>query len=188
MLDCLHRFDVQPGETYLIKGGVAHAIGAGCLLVEIQEPTDYTIRTERITPAGLTIAESMLHQGLGFEKMFDVFDYGGISKEEAYRSWCIPSATLEENEQYVRREVIGYRNTSCFCMERFEIYSSCTIPQSDRFSGLYILSGNGRLKADDGCHHIAAGDQYFIPATSREFTIEAGSKPITMFRCFGPVL
>ena len=29
MLDCLHRIEVKPGETYLIRGGVPHAIGAG---------------------------------------------------------------------------------------------------------------------------------------------------------------
>ncbi len=55
-LDCLHKFEVKAGVTYLMKGGVPHAIGAGCLLIEVREPTDYTIRTERTTPRGLSAA------------------------------------------------------------------------------------------------------------------------------------
>lgn len=58
MLACLHKIPVHRGEVILIRGGVPHAIGAGCFLTEIQEPTDYTIRVERTTPSGLRIADS----------------------------------------------------------------------------------------------------------------------------------
>ena len=34
MLNCLHKFAVKQGETYLIEGGIPHAIGAGCFLAE----------------------------------------------------------------------------------------------------------------------------------------------------------
>ncbi len=57
MLGMLHRIEVKPGDTFLIEGGMPHAIGAGCLLVEIQEPTDYTFRTEKVTPQGFAISE-----------------------------------------------------------------------------------------------------------------------------------
>ncbi len=187
MLGCLHKFEVQAGETYLIRGGVAHAIGAGCLLVEIQEPTDFTVRTERITPAGLKIAESMLHQGLGFEDMFDCFHYGGMTKEDAYSSFCIPAKTLAENLEYTRKEVIGYAETPCFRMERYDVSGKVTIPASDVFSGLYVLCGGGCMKCDGTETKLEAGQQYFVPATSKPFTICAEpSHPITLFRCFGP--
>ena len=80
MLDCLHRFEVKPGDTFLIEGGIPHAIGAGCFLVEIQEPTDYTVRTERVTPAGLRVADFMCHQGCyGYEGKDASF---GVGKNE----------------------------------------------------------------------------------------------------------
>ena len=79
MLDCLHEIEVAPGETWLIEGGVPHAIGAGCFLMEIQEPTDFTIRTERSTPSGFQIADSMCHQGIDFDNMFECFLYDGRS-------------------------------------------------------------------------------------------------------------
>jgi len=188
MLDALHKFPVRSGETYLICGGVPHAIGAGCLLVEIQEPTDYTVRTERTTPNGLKIVDFLSHQGLGFERMFDVFEYDGVSYEEAYSRWCIPPTVLEQEAGYTRQEVIGYGQTDCFRMERFDITGSCNFPAEDRFSGLYILRGEGVLTDTDGEHAVRGGDQFFIPASSRAFAITAGDKPITLFRCFGPEL
>jgi len=63
MLDCLHRIEVKTGDTFIIRGGVPHGIGAGCFLVEIQEPTDYTVRTERITPSGLAVADFYVSPG-----------------------------------------------------------------------------------------------------------------------------
>ena len=156
--------------------------------MEIQEPTDYTVRTERITPNGLKIADTQCHQGLGFEKMFDVFEYDELSYAEAYSKWCIPPVTLEENENYVRREVIGYQQTSCFRMERYDISGHCVFPESHRFTGLYILSGKGTLEDTEGCRNVSGGDQFFVPATSKAFTITAQGSPITLFRCFGPEL
>lgn len=187
MLSCLHRFDVQPGETYLIKGSVPHAIGAGCLLIEIQEPTDYTIRTERITPAGLQIADFMCHQGLGFDRMFDCFHYDGLTKEEAYASWCVPTKVLERTPEYVRSEIIGHSQTPCFRLERYDISGSCTIPAGNVFCGLYIFAGTGRMVSDAGTQDIRTGMQFFVPAASKNFSITADSNvPLTVFRCFGP--
>ena len=60
MLDSLERFDVKAGDTILIEGGMPHAIGAGCFLVEIQEPTDFTIRVERTTPSGFAVDDFLL--------------------------------------------------------------------------------------------------------------------------------
>lgn len=40
MLAGMQKYPVHPGDTILIEGGMPHAIGAGCFLVEIQEPTD----------------------------------------------------------------------------------------------------------------------------------------------------
>lgn len=188
MLGCLHRFDVQPGETYLIRGGVPHAIGAGCLLVEIQEPTDYTVRTERVTPAGLHIADFMLHQGLGFERMFDTFEYDGIEKDEAYNSWCIPPKTLEDNENCTLREIIGYGETPCFKLYRYDIRSACTVEPNGSFCGLYFLGGTGRLTAEGCAYDVRGGDQFFVPASAGRFTMESDGDTLTVFRCFGPQL
>jgi mannose-6-phosphate isomerase len=47
MLALMHRVPVRPGDSVLVPGGTPHAIGAGILLVEAQEPTDQSILLER---------------------------------------------------------------------------------------------------------------------------------------------
>lgn len=182
MLDCLHRVEVKPGETYLICGGVPHAIGAGCMLVEIQEPTDYTVRTERVTPSGLKIDDFMCHQGLGFEKMFDCFNYEGLSYQEVLKRWqIIPIEKL--TDEYVETEVVGYRDTQMFALKVIDIKDKYSIKSNGIFSGIYVLSGKGIM---DGVA-INQGDQFFLPANVSDFDIvNTGDMPIKVIRFFGP--
>ena len=87
LLSLMHRLPARPGDTFLVKAGVPHAIGAGCLLVEIQEPTDYTLRVERVTPQGYRMSDLQMHGGIGFDAMFECFDYEGVTEAEALRRW-----------------------------------------------------------------------------------------------------
>jgi mannose-6-phosphate isomerase len=43
MLGVTNRVPVAPGDSVLCPAGTPHAIGAGILLVELQEPTDWSI-------------------------------------------------------------------------------------------------------------------------------------------------
>jgi mannose-6-phosphate isomerase len=46
LLGALHRVDVSAGDAIFVPAGVAHAIGEGLLIVELQEPTDLSILLE----------------------------------------------------------------------------------------------------------------------------------------------
>ena len=87
LLDGLHRVPVKPGDFVFVDGGVPHAIGAGCFMIELQEPSDLMVVAERFTPSGREIPEAKLHGGLGFEKMFDVYSYESMSYEELCRRY-----------------------------------------------------------------------------------------------------
>ena len=49
MLGGLRRVPVSAGDALLVPGGTPHAIGAGILLVELQEPTDFSVLMEMDT-------------------------------------------------------------------------------------------------------------------------------------------
>jgi len=38
-----HKIQVKVGEAYFVGGGVPHALGEGCFVVEVQEPCDITL-------------------------------------------------------------------------------------------------------------------------------------------------
>lgn len=82
ILEMLHRVPVRAGDFVFVDGGVPHAIGGGCFMVELQEPSDLMVVAERVTPSGRTIPEAKLHGGVGFEAMFDVYEYAGRTYED----------------------------------------------------------------------------------------------------------
>lgn len=82
LITWLHRIPVKPGDFVFVDGGVPHAIGGGCFMIELQEPSDLMVVAERFTPSGREIPEAKLHGGLGFEGMFDVYAYEGLTFDE----------------------------------------------------------------------------------------------------------
>lgn len=172
MLEWMHCIEVHKGDTVLIQGGVPHAIGAGCFLAEIQEPTDYTVRIERITPSGLKVADTMCHQGLGFQKMFDCFHYEGVTQDEAVKRWFIRPAMLREQEGGSVISVLGYDATAFFSMEKIEARAGMDMEKESVFSGIYILEGQGTLSMNGKRRKTKCGEQYFIPANAGEWHVE----------------
>jgi mannose-6-phosphate isomerase len=57
----LHRIAVEPGDAIFIPSGRVHAIGAGCLIMEIQQNSDTTYRVFDFNRPGLDGAPRELH-------------------------------------------------------------------------------------------------------------------------------
>ena len=61
MLAALRPIEVKPGDAILVPAGTLHAIGAGILLLELQEPTDLSVLVEHEGFA----SDGSEHLGLG---------------------------------------------------------------------------------------------------------------------------
>jgi mannose-6-phosphate isomerase len=181
MLSCLHRIPVKKGDTYIVHGGIPHAIGAGCFLVEIQEPTDYTIRTERVTPGGLAVADVACHQGIGFERMFECFTYGGASLAETLARYKIEPRMREENG-FTVTDIIYPDVTDMFALESISVEKTAHLSDGT-FYGLYVMSGEGIMNGVA----IKACDHFLVPASCQEVTVTStGEQPLTLLRFYGP--
>jgi mannose-6-phosphate isomerase len=64
LLHSLNRISVSAGDVVYVPAGVPHAIGAGVLLAELQEPTDFSIVCEW---RGFPIRPEDSHLGLGWD-------------------------------------------------------------------------------------------------------------------------
>ena len=186
MLDCLHRIEVQPGETWLICGGVPHAIGPGCFLAEIQEPTDLTLRVERADPQGRPLPDESCHQGIGFERMLDCFDYAGRTLEETRAAWRIPPRRIEDGPGYERTCLLGYDSTPYFQLEKWTVQGSMPCKPRNQYEGFYALAGEGALRLPEGDMPLRPGDQFFVPAGSELFELTAGAEALTLLAYTGP--
>ena len=187
MQDCLHRVIPQPGETWLIRGGMPHAIGPGCTLVEIQEPTDYTLRSERTQADGTPIPDALVHQGLGEQALLECFHYDGMTPEELRESCCIAPHTARLAGGSRWQLLVGPEDTPCFAMERLEILSPVRLSGAGRFSILTVLEGAGTLFWALGAMPLERGAQIFLPAGMEYFTLDASEQtPLVAVRCHPP--
>lgn len=64
LLESLNRISVRPGDVVYVPAGVPHALGAGVLIAELQEPTDFSFLCEwRDFP----VRPEDSHLGLGWD-------------------------------------------------------------------------------------------------------------------------
>ena len=134
LLDMLHRIPVKAGDFVFVDGGVPHAIGGGCFMVELQEPSDLMVVAERFTPSGRRIPDAKMHGGVGWEKMFDVYEYDGRTFEETCAKYVSrPAASTCES-------ICGPSLTDKFSMWRIAGGGSVEIPRS---AGVAVVTGPG---------------------------------------------
>jgi mannose-6-phosphate isomerase len=74
MLGALHELPVAAGDTLFVPAGTPHAIGAGILIVELQEPTDLSVTLEW---TGFELGEDDGHLGLGWTRVLEALDRSG---------------------------------------------------------------------------------------------------------------
>lgn len=189
MIDSMHKFNINPGQVFLIEAGIPHAIGSGCFLIEIQEPTDYTVRVERTTPAGLELSDFLLHQGLGFDRMFECFNYEGYSYESVKERWCKEPSEPGKTVDGAEIELISYNDTPCFRMTSIEAESKTVMENSKTFSNLVVIIGKGTLKWDDGEIDVAQGDELFLPVGVKNLVCSNATPgcKLLLVRCYPPV-
>lgn len=181
MLRCLHKFPVKKGDTVLVRGGMPHAIGAGCFLLEIQEPTDYTLRVERVTVGGDTLSDRQMHYGIGFQNMLQCFDYTPRTREEA-RNYCFLKPRAQKLTGGSVMTLADYEDTPCFQLKKVNAESATL--KFDSFVTLISLSDGGLLKYSGEEIPLFRADKLFVPAEIGEIHLENAACLI----CYPPKL
>ncbi|NLM75639.1 MAG: mannose-6-phosphate isomerase [Clostridiaceae bacterium] len=173
MLNCLHRFSVKAGDIFLIESGMPHAIGAGCFVLEVQEPTDYTFRVERTSHDGRKLPDTFCHQGIGFERMLEAFRYETYSRDDMLRQFYLKTDVIEYQEGGTKSSIIPDRYSDFFTMEELNITHKFFMKKSDEFIIAVVLSGQGRIEWHGGEMRIKQSNELFIPAGLKEFIWES---------------
>src|SRR4029453_6985103 len=71
MLAAMHELTVEPGDAIWVPAGTAHAIGEGILMVELQEPTDFSVLLEW---DGFELSPHDGHLNLGWDRALQALD------------------------------------------------------------------------------------------------------------------
>lgn len=187
MLNCLHKIEVHPGDAYMIYGGVPHAIGSGCFLMEVQEPTDYTMRVEKVTPAGLKISDELIHQGVGEQNMLDCFHYDGCSYEEALRRWKVTPHAVDSSETHTLKSIFNETHTDCFGLSELELSTNAehTLKANGSFFVAVIYYGEGTIICGGKEYSFSQGDEIFFSAAIEEVNFKSNIETKILL-CYPP--
>jgi mannose-6-phosphate isomerase len=111
MLAALHELPVGAGDALFVPAGTPHAIGAGILLVELQEPTDLSVTLEW---TGFEIGEDDGHLGLGWPRVLEALDRSGWDERRLAALRATPGARdllPPDAEPYFRAERVSGAET-----------------------------------------------------------------------------
>ena len=161
MTSVLNCVTPQVGDVYLITSGLIHAIGEGCTIVEIQEPTDFTIQPERwCGDYHISYEEEFI--GLDKDVALDCFNYN-LYGDKALRIAKKTPKILHESEKLLTEALISYDDTPCFALLRHTLKGGSLL-LADAPAVIIVLDGNASLADGTELHK---GDYFFLPYAAR---------------------
>ena len=154
-LPLLRRIPVNPGDVFFIPAKAVHAIGAGCLLLETQEPTDFTIQPEEKC-GDYTLSENEMYIGLSREDALECFDMT-IAGEKAEKASRRTPKIIDGVQHLITEE-----DTPFFSVNRYFLDNSASAPLTG--PAVYVITeGEGELYYDAYHRFLKKGDYFFMP-------------------------
>jgi mannose-6-phosphate isomerase len=164
MLAALHEIPVKAGDAIFVPAGTLHAIGAGILLLELQEPTDFSVLVEWRRFGVNSGAE---HLGLGWDAALQAADTSpadpGTFTSDRHDALLPPNA-----DPYFRAQRID----------------AATAELEPSFAVLMTLKGEGTLSTEQGdTLALQAGMSALVPYAAGITTLTGD---IDVIRCLPP--
>ncbi len=155
----LVRLEVEPGQALFIPGGLVHAIGAGCLIYEVQQNSNTTYRLFDWNRTGADGKPRPLH----IDESFKTID------------WSLPAPQMVEP---VPSDTDGTNRwsdvISCdfFTLRKLELAAPQKVAaDGTTFHVLFATSGCVTITAGGERVTLNAGTSALIPADACEFTL-----------------
>lgn len=181
MMNIMHRVPVKAGDVVYVKAGLPHAIGEGTFMVELQEPTDFSVILERVTP-GYTFREDECFLGLDPDLVLSDLIYRSYSPEEVQRQLVIKPKLLRREGESAEYQLLGYDTTECFAGNRLDIKNRLNDSTHGRYTTLIVLDGEGKFLHAHGEVPLRRGAELFVPASVGEHQFVTSSS-LTVFKC-----
>lgn len=154
--DKIHRIPMTPGDAIFIPSGRIHAIGAGNVIVEVQQNSDTTYRVFDWNRLGLDGKPRALHISESMESI----DFDDIEPEIAER----------KGETVV--------NCEYFHVEKWELKSPRPATEEGRFA--IFTSLDGEVRCGEGKFH--PGEFFLVPATLEDNILTPANGSATLLR------
>ena len=178
----LNRIPVKTGDVFFVPAKMAHAIGTGCLILEIQEPTDFTIQPEYYCGDYLLDANEM-YLGLKPDIALDVFDFSYFGQKSVDMGRVVPKVVTNENGVLVE-SLITTDHTDCFGVERYTL-NSAEFTLTHKPAVYVVTGGEGSVICDGKEVAIKQSDYFFLPFAAKDTKIKSSGN-LTVVACLPP--
>jgi mannose-6-phosphate isomerase len=176
LLAALNPVVVTRGDAVLVPGGQPHAIGEGVLILELQEPTDFSVMLEH---ARFGLEEEHAFLGLPRETALESVDRAPLSPERL--------ATLRRRWTEVRGSGPALPDAAreYFVAQVVSVEDGESVTVEAAFAVTVVTAGRGLLTTADGdtSMDISKGDVLLVPHGAGEVRIEGD---VTVIRCMPP--
>jgi mannose-6-phosphate isomerase len=155
--DHVHKIKVKAGDAAFLPAGRLHAIGAGNLLIEIQQNSDTTYRVfdwNRVDPTTGRPRELQIEQAL------QCIDFNDVA----------PKLVEPEGELLVRHEL--------FEVQKWNLSAPREISSQGEFAIVCCLSGSVRCGDAD----LSPGEFFIVPASLPDQKVEPQRKGTSLLR------
>jgi mannose-6-phosphate isomerase len=160
---CFDKIPVKPGDTYVVPGGVPHALGEGVFLVEVQEPSDLVVRFE-FTRGGSTLPEAARFMGRSLEFCLDVFDFSAWPESRiAVEAACPVKRRRALGPDSWQDDLVDATRTPCFRLRRSRLGSE-VVKHEQAFHIGIVTTGVVTISLAGESHRLARYDKFLAPA------------------------
>jgi mannose-6-phosphate isomerase len=168
MLAHMNKLGVRPGDGIVVPAGQAHATGAGVFLVEVQEPTDFSILLEwSVTTA--TRDES--HLGLGFDVVLPAVSHRALTAVDELRLCVDPAARGAELMRGLAAAADPYFRLDVAAPDG----GSVTVPHG---YAVAVVLADGALGWAGGTQPVARGEVYAVPHGIGDWTVSGAASVV----------
>ena len=174
MEDCCHKIPVEVGDAFFIQAGLPHAIGCGCFVAEVQEPSDITVGAHKL-PDG-TPEEQAFHK----ERLLGCYIYNGADYAENLRRYRIEPKRLRGGDWGEERVVIGTAQTPYFSFTQLTAEKPVALKRTGTPQIAVVLEGGGTLRCGEAAMPVQKADEFFIPYSAGEITLEPQDRTVLL--------
>lgn len=178
----MNRIPVTPGDVFFVPAKMAHAIGKGCLILEIQEPSDFTIQPEYYC-GEYRLSEQEMYLGLDADTALEVFDRSVYGEAAVAMGRKQPKTILEQNGLLVE-DLITYDDTPCFGVRRYTLTKTvCLLTEKP---AVYVVTeGAGSICYSQTTLPLRKGDYFLLPYAATETELKTDGT-LTVVACLPP--
>jgi mannose-6-phosphate isomerase len=175
LLEALVAYTVAPGDVFLIPGGVPHAIGAGTFILEVQEPTDFSVVAET---RGFPIRADDASLGLGWDRAIQFF------RTDAPGDLRQPPGRPAEHDGLRLTPLLGPAADPYFRAVRVEVTGrEVALPIDPRFAVGIVVGGSGTLDGPTRSLPLTRGVTFALAATAVPEARCTAQRPLEIILC-----